>query len=62
MQLDILNKVKSGQLSIDDALQQARMDREQKMTDDKVTLIFTKQVHDFHGDFSLSVTWVWFQC
>lgn len=36
MQLDILNKVKSGQLSIDDALQQARMDREQKMTDDKV--------------------------
>lgn len=56
MQLDILNKVKSGQLSIDDALQQARMDREQKMTDDKVTLIFTKQVHDFHGDFSLSMT------
>lgn len=62
MQLDILNKVKSGQLSIDDALQQARMDREQKMTDDKVTLIFPKQVHDFHGDFSLSVTLVWFQC
>lgn len=61
MQLDILNKVKSGQLSIDDALQQARMDREQKMTDDKVTFIFTKQVHSFHGDFSLRMTWLWFQ-
>ncbi|XP_030589439.1 formin-like protein 13 [Archocentrus centrarchus] len=29
MQLDILNKVKSGELSIDDALKQARQDREQ---------------------------------
>lgn len=40
MQLDILNKVKSGELSIDDALKQAKMEQliKQQNSEDKVTL------------------------